>query len=157
MNNSTARIQIPLGLSASARFPEMGIHSMLSRGWRIAQRTAERSKLSSTASGHSLQRDRRPIPDMGRRGGLRCAKQFAAATMIFPLRGNRPDAPRFRRAFCWDFLPSWQLAQGLTRFQAALAALGGRAEGSQVKGAVSAWQLPRSLCASARYNGAERR
>jgi hypothetical protein len=33
----------------------------------------------------------------------------------------------------------------------------GKAEGSQVKGAVSAWQLPRSLCASARYSGAERR
>jgi hypothetical protein len=43
--------------------------------------------------------------------------------MIFPLRGDRSNVPRFKRSFCWDFLSSWHLAQGLTRFPAALAAL----------------------------------
>jgi hypothetical protein len=48
-------------------------------------------------------------------------------------------------------------SRGLTRFHAAAVPDPAKAEGSRAKEGISAWELPRSLCASARYNGAARR
>jgi hypothetical protein len=157
MNNSTARIQVPLVCRRPPGFPKWEFTTMPARGWRIAQRTAQRSNLSSMAREQAFNEIGVRFPVWGegndydaQNNPRRQPRFFHYARIARMRRGSEERS-------AGTFLSSWHLPQGLTRFHAALAGRAGQGGRKPGERSVSAWELPRSLCASARYNGAERR